>query len=126
MQTEGIANDSTTHTNANPDTATPASNTTAESLGTAMRFSPQLVSAGAGNNASAQAYHKVKLDQERDFWGKYVNQADAFDKQLVKTLSVDLENLLIFVSFLVVTSTHISISKPKGRSLLCCQYSVHC
>jgi len=51
----------------------------------------------AGKDAK-QAYHRLHLDQETDFWKKYVHQADALDKELVKTLSEDLNNLLIFVS----------------------------
>jgi len=45
-----------------------------------------------------QAYHRLHLDQETGFWEKYVHQADTLDKELVKTLSEDLNNLLIFVS----------------------------
>lgn len=48
----------------------------------------------------ARAYHRLNLDQETDFWVEYGTQAGAFDRQLVKTLSSDLENLLIFVSSL--------------------------
>ena len=47
---------------------------------------------------NVEAHHKVYLNQQTSFWDKYNTQADAYDKDLVKSLALDLDTLLIFVS----------------------------
>jgi len=44
-----------------------------------------------------EAHHKVYLNQQIGFWDKYNKQADAYDKDLIKALALDLDTLLIFV-----------------------------
>ena len=46
---------------------------------------------------NAQPHYKFKLNQQTGFWDKYNKQADAYDKDLVKALALDLDTLLIFV-----------------------------
>ena len=54
---------------------------------------------------NAQAPHNLKLNQQTGFWDKYNKQADAYDKDLVKALALDLDTLLIFVSPSLVISS---------------------
>ena len=50
---------------------------------------------------NSETHHKVDLNQQTGFWYEYNTQADAHDSVLIKSLALDLDTLLIFVSKLV-------------------------
>jgi len=93
------------HAQGDLDIATPAGVERAIS-DTVPRITPAAANTTAqtednvASNTPGRAYHRLNLDLETDFWGEYVNQADALDREMVKTLSEDLNTLLIFVSSL--------------------------
>ena len=73
---------------------------------------------------NARAYHRLNLDQETNLWTEYVTQADALDKDLVKTLTADLDTLLIFVSYLSIFLVSRLMVCVKGWSFLRYQYGL--
>ena len=100
------------HTGSDPNTAAPGetehpiTDTALDATPAGVNASPKTEDNSVGNTPG-RAYHRLNLDLETDFWEEYVNQADALDREMVKTLSEDLNTLLIFVSSLSSALAHI-------------------
>ena len=75
---------------------------------------------------NAHSYHKLNLDQQKDFWAAHNQQAADYDEKLILRLKEDLDTLLIFVrhSFLFYILL-ISMITYVGGSVLGYQYCIH-
>jgi len=76
---------------------------------------------------NAHSYHKLNLDQQKDFWAAHNQQAAGYDEKLILRLKEGLDTLLIFVGhsslFYILL---ISINTCLGGSVLGHQYCLHC
>ena len=75
---------------------------------------------------NAHSYHKLNLDQQKDFWDAHNKQAADYDGKLILRLKEDLDTLLIFVGhsslFYILL---ISMITYVGGSVLGYQYCIH-